>query len=228
MNVPFIRLYPRVLNDTIGAIFLPQHISLFHGKERAPLTILAHAAIMSAARIEGTSCVYLDSGTNYSPPLIRSLSASRAESTELLKRIIVGQVLSLDDILEKAVQLHKIGNISLIVLDSLTGALNLTAAPGSRGRQRKLFGTLDAVRRMINSLNTHFMITDYSSRDWISGEPTPVGGNVLSHAVDSIVLVDRLHTGDALTRILIERSAQPSVPPGVIVRADSKGIRTIR
>jgi RecA/RadA recombinase len=228
MNVPHIRLCPRVLNDTIGGLFLPQQISLFHGKTRAPLTILAHAAIVSAARIEGTSCVYLDSGTNYSPPLVRSLSASRAESAELLKRVIVGQVLSLDDISEKVIKLQEMGNISLVVLDSLTGAMNLTDAPGSRGRQRKLFGTLDAVRRTINRLNTHFMITDYSSHDWLSGEPTPLGGNVLSHAVDSVVLVDKLQPGKGLTCILIERCTQPAIPPGVIIRTDSKGIRTIR
>jgi hypothetical protein len=228
MNEPLIRLYPRVLNDTIGGLFLPQHISLFHGKERAPLTILAHAAAVSAARIEHTSCIYLDSGTNYSPTLIRSLSDSRAESAELLKRIIVGQVLCLDDVLEKVVLLQQMGNISLIILDSLTGALNLTGAPGSRGRQRTLFGALDAIRRVINKLNAHLMITDYSSRNWISGEVIPLGGNVLSHAVDNVVLVDRLRSGKDFTRILIERSTGPSTPPGVIIRAGSKGIRSIR
>ena len=222
------RIHPKILNDTIGGLFLPQQISLFHGRERAPLSILAHVIVVSAARIENTSCAFLDSGTNYSPALIRALCDSKRESAELLKRIVVGQVFGLDDVVEKVRLLYDMGNISLIVLDSITGALNLTGAPGSIGRQRTLFSALDAIRRANNDLNSHLMVTDYSSQDWISGEPTPIGGNVLSHAVDSVVLVDRLRQGEELVRILIERSPSPLAAPGVIVRAGPKGIRSIR
>jgi RecA/RadA recombinase len=227
-NEPLIRLSPRVLNDAIGSIFLPQHISLFHGRERAPLTIFAHAVIASAARIENAYCVYLDSGTNYRPSLIRSLSDSHTESAEILRKVIVGQVLSLDDVMEKITLLERMGAVSLIVLDSLTGALNLTAAPGSRGRQRNLFRTMDAIRRIINRLNAHFMITDHSSQNWTSGVSTPIGGNVVSHAVDSVILIDRLRPHDDLTRILIERSTLPTISPGAIIRVGLKGIRSIR
>jgi len=223
-----LRIHPRVLNDIIGKIFLPQQISLFHGKERAPLSILAHTLAVSAARIENSSCVFLDSATNYSPNLIRSLCDSKHESKELLERIIVGPVLSLDDVVEKFEQLHQMGNISLIVLDSLTGVLNLTGAPGNPGRQRILFSALETIRKSINKLNTHVMITDHSSRDWLSGAPTPIGGNVLSHAMDSVVFVDRLRQGDRLVRILIERSTVFSHAPGVIVKITPRGIRSIR
>jgi len=223
-----IRIHPRILNDTIGKIFLPQQISLFHGKERAPLSILAHTLSVSAARIENSICVFLDSGTNYSPNLIRSLCESKHESEEILQRIVVGPILSLDDVVEKFEQLQQMGNISLIVLDSLTGALNLTGAPGSLGRQRTLFSALEEIRRVINKLNVHVMITDHSSRDWSSGAPTPIGGNVLAHAVDSVVFVDRLRQGDKLVRILIERSTVFSNPPGVIVKVGPRGVRSIR
>jgi len=222
------RLHPRILNDTIGKLFLPQQVSLFHGRERAPLSILAHTIAVSAARIENASCAFLDSGTNYCPALIRALCDSKKESAELLKRIVVGQVFGLDDVVEKVQLLYDMGNISLIVLDSITGALNLSGAPGSIGRQRTLFGTLDAIRHANNYLNSHVMITDHSSQDWTSGEPTPIGGNILSHAVDSVVLVDRLRQGEELVRILIERSSSPTAALGVIVKAGPKGIRSIR
>ena len=225
---PQIQLRPRILNNTLGDLFVPQQVSLFHGPERAPLSILAHAVIVSAAKLENASCVFLDSGTNYSSSLVRSLCHSQDESLRVLEKIIVGQVLGLDDVIEKVEMVRDLGEVSLVVLDNLTGALNLTGAPGSKGRQRQLFGALDSIRRVINELDTHVMITDHSSRNWTSGEPTPIGGNVLSHAVDSVVSVDRLRKADDVVRILVERCTLSSPPPGVIVRVGAKGIRSIR
>jgi hypothetical protein len=225
---PAIRIHPRILDDTIGGLLLPQQISLFHGKERAPLSILAHTLAVAATRNKTSNCIFLDSGTNYSPNLIRSLCESRNESVDIVQRIHVGSVLGLDDVVEKVELLEQMGSIPLIILDSLTGALNLTGSPGSRGRQRTLFGSLDAIRRVINKLNAHVMLTDYSSHDWASGAPIPLGGNVLSHAVDSVVLVDRLRQGENLVRILIERCTSFPHAPGVIVKISPKGIRSIR
>ncbi len=225
---PQIRLRPRILNNTIGELFVPQQISLFHGSERAPLSILAHTVIVSAAKMRTASCVFLDSGTNYSTPLVKSLCQSNAESSQVLEKIVVAQVLGLADVVEKIEMIHNFGEVSIVVLDNLTGALNLTGAPGTKGRQRNLFGALDKIRRVINELDTHVMITDHSSRNWTSEQPIPIGGNVLSHAVDSVVQVDRLRQGDDVVRILVERCALPSTPPGVIVKIGAKGIRSIR
>ncbi|MHA1135877.1 MAG: hypothetical protein ACTSSE_05265 [Candidatus Thorarchaeota archaeon] len=225
---PQIRLRPRILNDTIGNLFLPQQISLFHGSERAPLSILAHSAIVSAARMESGSCFFLDSGTNYNSTLVRTLCHSEEESKKVLAGIAVGTVLGLEDVVEKIEMLRDFGEVSLIILDSLTSALNLTGNPGSRGRQRNLFTALDSIRRVINDIDTHIMITDHSSRNWSSGQPTPIGGNVLAHAVDSTVLVDRLRKRDDVVRILVERCTLPSTPPDVIVKIGTKGIRSIR
>ncbi len=224
---PQIRLRPRILNNTIGELFVPQQISLFHGSERAPLSILAHTVIVSAAKMRTASCVFLDSGTNYSTPLVKSLCQSNAESSQVLEKIVVAQVLGLADVVEKIEMIHNFGEVSIVVLDNLTGALNLTGAPGTKGRQRNLFGALDKIRRVINELDTHVMITDHSSRNWTSEQPIPIGGNVLSHAVDSVVQVDRLRQGDDVVRILVERCALPSTPPGVIVKIGAKGIRSI-
>jgi len=224
---PQIRLKPRILNDTIGDLFLPQQISLFHGPERAPLSALAHAAVVSTARM-GSSCVFLDSGSNYSSALMRSLCHSQDELVKVLEKVVVGSVLGLDDVIEKIKLMRDFGNVSLVVLDSLTGALNLTGAPGSRNRQRNLFTTLDSIRRVINDLDAHVMITDHSSRDWTSGQSNPIGGNILAHAVDSVILVDRLRNKENMVRILVERCTLPSTPPGVIVKLTAKGIRSIR
>jgi len=81
---------------------------------------------------------------------------------------------------------------------------------------------------VINDIDAHVMITDHSSRNWFSGQPIPIGGNVLSHAVDSVIRVDRLREGEDVVRILVERCTLPSPPPGVILRVGSNGIRSIR
>lgn len=228
ISEPIIHLTPRILHNTLGGLLSPAQISLFHSSERAPLSILAHSIVVSAARMNDTTCVYLDSGNNYSPSLVRSLCTSSIETSNISQRIIVGQVLGLDDVVDKITMLKEMENVPLIVLDSLTGTLNLTDNPGTKRRQRTLFGALDSIRHLINTLDTHIMITDHSSQNWSSGIPQPIGGNVLSHAVDNVILVDRLRTGDDLFRILIERSTLSSPQSAVVIRIGARGIRSIR
>jgi RecA/RadA recombinase len=136
--------------------------------------------------------------------------------------------MGLSDVEHMMEMLSELNKVSVIVLDSLTGALNLTGSPGTKGRQRELFHTLEVIRTAVNKYNAHALITDYSSKNWVSGEATPVGGNVLSHAVDSVVRVDRLRTNESLIRILTERCTASKNPPSIIVRADSKGIRSMK
>ena len=224
-----IRFTPRVLEQSFGSIVLPRQISLLHSSERAPLSIVAHGVAVSAARsLPEAKCVFLDSGTNYSPTLARTICSPTDDTAEVLSRIIVGQVMGLSDIEEMMGMLTELDNISVLVLDSLTGSLNLTGAPGTKGRQRELFHTLETIRKAVNKFDAHALITDHSSRNWISGEPTPIGGNVLSHAVDSVVRIDRLITNENLIRILTERCAATQNPPSIIVRADSKGLRSMK
>ena len=224
-----IRFTPRVLEQSFGSIVLPRQISLLHSSERAPLSIVAHGVAVSAARsLPEAKCVFLDSGTNYSPTLARTICSPTDDTAEVLSRIIVGQVMGLSDIEEMMGMLTELDNISVLVLDSLTGSLNLTGAPGTKGRQRELFHTLETIRKAVNKFDAHALITDHSSRNWISGEPTPIGGNVLSHAVDSVVRIDRLRTNENLIRILTERCAATQNPPSIIVRADSKGLRSMK
>ncbi|MFW9794858.1 MAG: hypothetical protein ACFFEE_11175, partial [Candidatus Thorarchaeota archaeon] len=165
---------------------------------------------------------------NYSPSLIRTMTTSLSDPSDIMKRILVGNVMGLSDIVDMMIKLSELPSVSIIILDSLTGAMNLTGAPGTKGRQRELFSTLETLRKSVNQLDTHVLMTDHSSRNWISGEQTPIGGNVLSHAVDSVVRADRLRNGENLVRIVTERCAISETPPGIIVRVDSRGIRSIK
>jgi len=220
-----IRFTPRVLDKTFGPLIQPRSISVLHGDERAPLSILAHSIAVSVAKTNpDVRCIFLDSGTNYSPSLIRASSGDNG----VLERILVGNVMGLSDVVGMIDSLDPLSEVPVIILDSLTGALNLSGAPGTKGRQRELFGALETMREAANKFDSHVLITDQTSKNWSTGEMTPVGGNVLAHAVDNVIRVDRLRTGDNLVRIEVERWISKEKPPGIIVRADSKGIRLLR
>jgi hypothetical protein len=132
------------------------------------------------------------------------------------------------DVVEMLDNLDQLSDVLVIILDSLTGSLNLTGAPGTRGRQRELFHTLEKLRETANKINSHVLITDHSSKNWNTGEYSPIGGNVLAHAVDNVVRIVRLQEGVNLIRIQVERWIAPEKPPGIIVKADSRGIRLMR
>jgi RecA/RadA recombinase len=220
-----IRFTPRVLDNTFGPLVQPRSISVLHGDERAPLSIIAHTIAVSVAKTSpDVKCIFLDSGSNYSPSLVRSLSSDNG----LLERILVGNVMGLSDVVRMIENLDPLSYVPIIILDSLTGALNLTGAPGTKGRQRELFSALETLRETANKFNSHVLITDHSSKNWNTGEYTPVGGNVLAHGVDNVVRIDRLREGDNLIRIQVERWITSEKPPAIIVRADSKGIRLMR
>jgi hypothetical protein len=192
------------------------------------LTALAHSVIVAVARQSDVAIpVFLDSGSNFSPKLVRSLCGRTENITKVMNRIIVGKLLSLSDLESFLCQLHEVDNVSMIVLDSLTGVLNLSGAPRSAERQRNLFRTLEVLRKTVNKLQAHILMTDYSSRNWVSGKSTPVGGNVLAHCVDSVVRVNRLDVGNDLIRIEVERCPISSQTSGVILKSGSSGIRAI-
>lgn len=204
-------------------------MSLLHGPERAPLTYLAHAiAIAGASRNNQSHSVFIDSGNNYSPALSRTLCGKNEECSKILARIIVGSVLSLSDLEQLVEGVRSIEEVSIIVLDSLTGVLNLSGAPGTAGRQRELFHTLEVLREVVVDLGVHILLTDHSSRNWNSGRPTPIGGNVLAHAVDSVVRVDRLDVGKNLIRVLIERSTITFDSKAVILKTTKEGLKKIK
>ncbi|MFW9847368.1 MAG: hypothetical protein ACFFD6_11510 [Candidatus Thorarchaeota archaeon] len=222
-------LSPEPLDQLLGCLLLPEQVSLLHGPERAPLTYLAHViAIAGAGQSKHSYSVFIDSGANYSPKLSRAMCSRGKECSEVLSRIVVGSVLSLSDLEQLSENIKSMDDVSIIVLDSLTGVLNLSGAPGTVGRQRELFHTLEVLRGVVSDLGAHMLMTDHSSRNWSSGRPTPIGGNVLAHAVDSVVRVDKLDVGKNLIRILIERSTLAFDSDAVILKTGKTGLRKIR
>jgi RecA/RadA recombinase len=223
-----ISLTPRQLDYLLRGTLAPQQLSILHGPERSPLTLLAHAIAIAAAELGKGHAVYIDSGSNYSPTLARAMCISKEKASKILRRVVVGKALSLSDLEELSKTIPSLGSVSVIVLDSLTGVLNLSGAPGSVGRQRQLFHCLEVLREIVNQIGAHLLMTDHSSRSWSSGRPTPIGGNVLAHAVDSIVRVDRLGVGRNLIRVLVERSTAVSESQALILVEGKDGLHTLR
>jgi len=219
------KLHPRVLDVVVGRILVPSHISVFHSEERFPLTALAHAVLIGAGRSKRTS-IYLDSGSNFSPQLIRILSPGH--HGDVLERIKIANPLSLSDLELILESVESEDCISLVIIDSLTGIMNMSAAPGSKERQRQLYRTLDSIRETVLRMNVHLMITDHSARNWRTGQHRPVGGNVIEHAVDTVVAVTTLNEIPDGVRINIERTPIAPNPGGVILKIGHKGIRSLK
>jgi len=224
---PVTRLVPRQLDRVLGQLLVPGQVSLIHGPDRSPLTTIAHAVAVGAVKSGGRS-IYLDSGSNYSSTLARALCNRSVSPEDLLKEISVGLVMSLADLEGMVLQVSSMEGITMVVVDSLTGVLNLTGAPRSKGRQRKLFATLEVLRGVVNDSNIHLFITDHSARKWNSGTPSPIGGNIIAHGVDSFVRVDRLSVKEDMFRLEVERSPVNPVDKGVVVLIGSNGIKSIK
>ncbi len=216
-------LYPPQLNDLFSSVLIPGQISLIHGPMRSPMTILSHEIAVGCIR-SGKLTVYLDSGTNFKPTLARRLMGDANE--DALQKLMVANVMGLDDIEEIIASVAT--NYSIIVLDSLTGALNLNLPPSSKKRQRRLFSMLETLRETMIDSPSHLVITDHSSRDPITGASRPVGGNVLEHSIDSMIRITAFENHGYTFQIKIERSPTLKKPESLMVRMGEFGIRPLR
>lgn len=218
-----VRLKPLPLDNTLGRVILPNQISLIHSSERKPLTIIAHALAVGGV-LDGGQSVFIDSGSNFSPTLIRALLG---KDEDLLKNVIVGQVLELADLQDLAQGIACMRDVRVVVVDSLTGVLNLSGSVGSKNRQRALHHTLEVLRILVNDNNLHVTLTDHSRRDWESGTTKPVGGNVVAHGVDTTVHIASMDIAQDGLRIQVERSPIHPLPGPVVVKLGLKGARTL-
>jgi RecA/RadA recombinase len=221
--ISIVNLSPKKLQQILGKTLVPSEISILHGRERSLLTLLSHF-ICTNIGISGQNALYLDSGRNFSPLTIKKMlaSISKKESAEILSKISVGKVYALEDIEVISSQIDSANMPSLIVLDNLTALLNLSTTPGKKGRQRRLFAALEEIRRLVNRSDAHVLMTDHSTADWQSGSFKPLGGNVVTHAVDSLSLVTKLDTED-IVNIKVERSPHVNAPAGLLVRLNHCG-----
>jgi hypothetical protein len=221
---PVMRLRPRQLDQVLGRVLIPGQVSLLHGPDRAPLTLVAHA-VAAGAVSEGGRCLFLDSGGNYNPNLMRAMLAGG--SSESVARIIVGPVLGLVDLREALKSIRLEDHLLVVVIDSLTAILNLTGDIGSKERQRDLFGVLEELRKAVNGLGFHALMTDFSSNDWSTGSRRAVGGNVLAHNIDTSAYcswIRRVEDGILLT---VERSPVFPPPSSVAVKLGVRGPRSL-
>lgn len=218
-----VSLKPLPLDNTLGRVILPNQISLIHSSERKPLTIIAHTLAVGGV-LNGGQSVFIDSGNNFSPTLIRALLG---KYENLLKNVIVGQVLELTDLQDLAQGVACMRDVRVVVVDSLTGVLNLSGSVGSKNRQRALHHTLEVLRILVNDNNLHVALTDHSSRDWESGTTKPVGGNVVAHGVDTTVHIASMDIAQDGLRIQVERSPIHPLPDPVVVKLGLKGARTL-
>lgn len=214
-----------MLDAVVGRILVPSQVSVFHSEERFPLTALAHAAVLGACT-NNQDCIYCDSGSNFNPQLIRVLS--NGQQKDVLNRVKVANPMSLIELESILQTVPSLGPISLVVIDSLTGIMNLSSAPGSKERQRQLFKTLDTLREIVLDTNTHLLLTDHSAKNWRTGEFRPIGGNVIDHAVDSVVSVSALDEIPDAVRIHVERTPITPNPGGVILKVGHRGIRSLK
>jgi hypothetical protein len=138
-------------------------------------------------------------------------------------------VLSLSDIEHELSLVHDTENVRVVVIDSLTSVLDLSDCSLGPGRQRKLFHAFETMREFVNTSSAHLMMTDHSSPSWGSDEPSPIGGNVVAHNVDSVIRAERLElASDDLVSILVERCPLPNPPTGVVIRLSARSISGIK
>lgn len=221
-----ISLRPEILNILFGKMIGPSQMTVLHGSEKAPLTLLAHAIFVGGIHQNGRA-VFLDSSSNYSPSLVRALIPSDEHLARVLSHNLVTTVMSVEDLVLATESLYEVGALTIVVIDSLTQILNMSSGPMTAGRQRRLFNALEALRSLVNQRKCHVLLTDHSSRSWDHRVPRPIGGNVLEHAVDSFVRVDRLENEPELIRVLVERSPGASPNEAVIVRYNERGLTTL-
>jgi hypothetical protein len=241
-NSPVVQLKPNPLDRVFGAVLAPKTISLVHGPEQAPLTMLAHSVIVAGARMGGGA--YLDSGDHYKPNIVRAMCLRGEEPESILKSIRYRNHIEMKYMDEFVEQLGMMHDVKVVIIDSLNRLLNRRGELVSKQRQRDLFHLLHILRLMANRTGMHIMMTDHSVLPWqtVITEETreedlermPIGGNVLSHGIDTVVRMIRLtdkKTGVKLKdhfRVLVERTPVVSLPRSVVVRMNMDRILSIR
>ncbi|MGM0686255.1 MAG: hypothetical protein ACQET3_04755 [Promethearchaeati archaeon] len=215
-----VELKPEQLDSTVGPVFVDRQISIFHGPERGLLTEMAHIAALGGV-VANNRSLYLDSGSGFSPNLMRKFGETM-EADRPLEHIQIGNVFSLTD-LEAAVEHAGTHGFRVVIVDSLTGVMNLSGKPMTKKTQRKLYSSLEKLRAQVNNHGLHLMMTAYSSK----GARKPVGGNVLAHAVDSVIRIEKLDVSDSAIRILVQLSPLIKNERAVVVYLSPCGLESI-
>ncbi|MHA1959838.1 MAG: hypothetical protein ACW99U_06385 [Candidatus Thorarchaeota archaeon] len=221
------RLVPRQLDRVLGNVLIPRQISLIHGPERSPLTVLSHVVAFSGARWGGHS-VFLDSGKRFNVEIARRYGSFETDVEGVLSRVHLADVMSLASIETLSESLASIEGLTVVVLDNLVQLLRLSAPPGTKKRQRRLFEAFEVLRNLVNSLDVHLLLVGLSSHNWKTGEVHVTGGNVVAHDVDSLLRVETINKTKNHVHILVERSPVVGTSTGVVVKVGPMGVKSLR
>jgi hypothetical protein len=176
---------------------------------------------------EGHRAIFLDFRRNYQRELMKRLCSTLKIPLDVIGNISVALFEDLNFFELALKNIRCMDDIAIIVLDSLTIALNSTAPPSSKGRQRLLFTALDSLRSLVNDTDSHLLLTDYSSVNPLKHEHKPHGGNVIQHGVDTIVNVSKKHDSD-IVELKVDRTSVVPTPKDAKFRIDTvHGIRTL-
>ena len=222
---PIVKLTPQPLHMVLSPVMMPSTISLIHCPYKSPLTVIAHAVSVSAARSRKT--VYLETQNQFDSTIIHANCSKNDDPEAILSAVMKRKVdkLPLLDHVTETIPL--LDDVKLVVLDGLNILLSNSGNPGSQQRQRDLFHALEVLRRMVNRGGMHLMITDHSTISVKGKVLQPVGGNVLYHGVDSIIRVDKLGINQH-AKILVERTPVFPVPSSAVMRISHNDIRKIK
>jgi len=215
-----VKLRPERLDAIIGPVFANNQISIFHGPERGLLTEMTHIIALGGVYANNKS-LYLDAGAGFSPDLLRRFGET-IEAEQALAKIQVGKILSLAD-LEAAVEYGGTHGFHVVVVDSLTSAMNLSGKPMTKKIQRRLYSSLEKLRGQVNKHGLHLMMTAYSSK----GAKKAIGGNVLAHAIDSSIRIEKLDVADYAVRILLQFSPTSNSEQAVVVHLSACGLESM-
>lgn len=215
-----VKLRPEQLDAIVGPVFADSQISVFHGPERGLLTEMAHIIALGGV-YAGNRSLYLDAGAGFSPDLLRRFGKT-IEADQALAKIQVGKILSLAE-LESAVEYAGTHDFRIVVVDSLTSAMNLSGKPMTKKIHRKLYSSLEKLRAEVNKHGLHLMMTAYSSK----GAKKAIGGNVLAHAIDSSIRMEKLDVADYAVRMLLQFSPTSNSEQAVVVHLSPCGLESM-
>jgi DNA repair protein RadA len=223
------------VDSLIGAGIETQSITEVYGQMASGKSQWCfQASVMTQLPVEkgglNGNVLYIDSENSFRPERIKTIAEAKGlDSEKVLKNIFIARAFNSDHqmlLAEKAVDLIKEKNITLLIVDSLTAQFRAEfIGRGSLAdRQQKLNKHLRTLQKLAESHNLAVLVTNQvmSRPDILFGDPTaPIGGNILGHASKTRIYL-RKGKGDKRIARLVD---SPHLPDGeAIYRVTEKGI----
>jgi len=187
-------------DDVLGGGFESSTVTEVYGRTAAGKTQLSHLLVVRALlEDKDNKAIYIDSESTFRADRIKDFAeANGLDSDEVMDRIVIARSYNTDhqlllvDELESILQ--KDNTFRILVVDSLTS--HFRADFSGRGelapRQQKLNKHLHQLLKLADLYNLVVVVTNQVQSDpgQFYGNPEkPIGGNILSHSVTSILYV---------------------------------------